>query len=79
MAGTLDMRFAGSGICGEERPGPSPMPIWQITATPLAREINLLGPGGAGAGGPFQSDRSARSMTYFFPLRIAANPHRFRR
>jgi hypothetical protein len=56
-----------------------PMPIWQITATPLAREINLLGQGGAGAGGPFQSDRSARSMTYFFPLRIAANPHRFRR
>jgi hypothetical protein len=46
----------------------------QITATPLA-----LGMNGGGAAWFSQSDRSARSMFYLLPLRIAANPHRFRR
>ena len=45
----------------------------KITATPAA-----LGMNGGGACDS-KSDRSARSMIYFFPLRIAANPTRFRR
>jgi len=47
------------------------------TATLLALEMNLLSLRGAGAGEPSQSDLSARSILYFFPLRMAADPQRF--